>query len=207
MHINLMNQEQCYFALDLELNNAQDNSTVNPKIIQVGIALGNYNDYINESLVTHKWLLDPEEPIFEFITELTGISNEDIANHSISHEQLALELGHILTTHNCFVNPITWGGGDSTELKTEFQARGISFPHFGRRWIDVKTWYILHMLSIGKKPSGGLSSGLASLRLHFNGKPHRADEDALNTLRLFFEMIRRQSRLYQLITDANAVRI
>ncbi|CAM3797902.1 3'-5' exonuclease [Polynucleobacter brandtiae] len=200
-----MNQEQCYFALDLELNNAQDNSTVNPKIIQVGIALGNYDDYINESLVTHKWLLDPEEPIFEFITELTGIGNQDISNHSIPHEQLALKLGRILATHHCFVNPITWGCGDATELKSEFQTRGIAFPHFGRRWIDVKTWHTLHMLSIGKKPSGGLSSGLASLRLHFKGKPHRADDDALNTLRLFFAILERQSQYYQLISNAKKI--
>ena len=68
-----MDKEQCYFALDLELNNSQDNSTVNPKIIQIGLAVGNYNDYVNQSLSTYKWFLDPQEPIFEFITQLTGI--------------------------------------------------------------------------------------------------------------------------------------
>ena len=200
-----MNQKQCYFALDLELNNAQDNSTDNPKIIQVGIAFGTYEDFINQSLKTHAWLLDPQEPILEFITELTGISNINIADHAITHKALAQELSSILKNQNCFINPVTWGVGDSSKLKSEFQERGIAFPHFGRRWIDVKTWYTLHMLAIGKKPSGGLSSALASYKLHFNGRPHHADDDALNTLRLFFEMIRRQRQLYQFVKDAKAI--
>ena len=200
-----MNKEQCYFALDLELNNAEDNSTLNPKIIQVGMAVGNYHDYINQSLATYKWFLDPKEPIFEFITQLTGIRDQDISEHSVPHELVAKEIGEIITARNCFLNPITWGGGDSLELKADFKDRGISFPYFGRRWIDVKTWYSLHMLAIGKKPSGGLSSGLGSFKLHFLGTPHRADDDALNTLRLFFEILQRQNQIYQLVTDAKTI--
>jgi len=201
-----MDKEQCYFALDLELNNAQDNSTLNPKIIQIGLAVGNYHDYVNQSLSTYKWFLDPKEPIFEFITQLTGICNQDISDYAVPHEQVAKEIGEIITKRNCFVNPVTWGGGDSLELKAEFKDRGISFPHFGRRWIDVKTWYSLHMLAMGKKPSGGLSSGLGSFKLQFEGSPHRADVDALNTLRLFFEILHRHNQIYQLVTDAKAVK-
>jgi len=200
-----MNKEQCYFALDLELNNAQDNSTLNPKIIQVGIAVGSCHDYVNQSLVTYKWFLDPKEPIFEFITQLTGITNQDISDYSVPHAQVAKEIGEIITARNCFLNPISWGGGDSIELKAEFKDQGISFPHFGRRWVDVKTWYSLHMLAIGKKPSGGLSSALGSFKLQFVGTPHRADDDALNTLRLFFEILQRQNKIYQLVSDAKTI--
>ena len=202
-----MNQEQCYLSLDLELNNAPDNSTVNPKIIQVGIAIGSYLNYKNNSIAKYKWYLDPQEPIFEFITNLTGISNEDIIRNAVSHEQVAKEIGELIQAHQCFINPITWGGGDSTELKLEFINRGTHFPYFGRRWIDIKTWYTLHMLTNGKKPSGGLSSALGNFRLHFEGQPHRADDDALNTLRLFFEVMQRQHRLYQLVKDANLIKI
>ena len=127
-------------------------------------------------------------------------------HYAVPHEQVAKEIGEIITKRNCFVNPITWGGGDSLELKAEFKDRGISFPHFGRRWIDVKTWYSLHMLAMGKKPSGGLSSGLGSFKLQFEGNPHRADVDALNTLRLFFEILHRHNQIYQLVTDAKAVK-
>ena len=202
-----MNQEQCYLSLDLELNNAPDNLTVNPKIIQVGIAIGSYLNYKNNSIAKYKWYLDPQEPIFEFITNLTGISNEDIIRNAVSHEQVAKEIGELIQAHQCFINPITWGGGDSTELKLEFINRGTHFPYFGRRWIDIKTWYTLHMLTNGKKPSGGLSSALGNFRLHFEGQPHRADDDALNTLRLFFEVMQRQHRLYQLVKDVNVIKI
>jgi inhibitor of KinA sporulation pathway (predicted exonuclease) len=154
----------------------------------------------------YKWFLDPQEPIFEFITQLTGICNQDISDYAVPHEQAAKEIGEIISARNCFVNPITWGGGDSLELKSEFKDRGISFPYFGRRWIDVKTWYSLHMLAMGKKPSGGLSSGLGSFKLQFQGSPHRADVDALNTLRLFFEILHRHNRIYQLVSDARALK-
>ena len=123
-----MNQEQCYLSLDLELNNAPDNSTVNPKIIQVGIAIGSYLNYKNNSIAKYKWYLDPQEPIFEFITNLTGISNEDIIRNAVSHEQVAKEIGELIQAHQCFINPITWGGGDSTELKFEFINRGTIIP-------------------------------------------------------------------------------
>lgn len=200
-----MDQKQCYFSLDLELNNAQDNTTISPKIIQVGIAIGSYLNYKNDSIARYKWYLDPQEPILEFITNLTGISNEDIIRNAASHEQVAKEISGLIQAHQCFINPITWGGGDSTELKLEFKNRGVYFPYFGRRWIDVKTWYTLHMLAMGKKPSGGLSSALASFKLHFDGIPHRADDDAFNTLQLFFTILERQIQHYQLIRDARKI--
>jgi inhibitor of KinA sporulation pathway (predicted exonuclease) len=43
--------------------------------------------------------------------------------------------------------------------------------------------------------------------IHFKGVPHRADADALNTLNLFFEMMRRQHQLYKLVKDAKATLI
>ena len=143
-----MNKEQCYFALDLELNNAQDNSTLNPKIIQVGIAVGSCHDYVNQSLVTYKWFLDPKEPIFEFITQLTGITNQDISDYSVPHAQVAKEIGEIITERNCFLNPITWGGGDSLELKAEFKDQGISFPYF----MQVHTFHSSCVL-VGQVPA------------------------------------------------------
>ena len=121
-----MNKEQCYFAIDLELNNAEDNSTLNPKIIQIGIAVGSCHDYVNQSLVTYKWFLDPKEPIFEFITQLTGISDQDIPDYSVPHGQVAKEIGEIITERNCFLNPITWGGGDSLELYEEMLEKGVA---------------------------------------------------------------------------------
>jgi inhibitor of KinA sporulation pathway (predicted exonuclease) len=43
---------------------------------------------------------------------------------------------------------------------------------------------------------------MATYKMKFVGTPHRADDDAHNTLRLFFNIIDRQSRMYRLIDDA-----
>ena len=197
-----MVDNQSFIALDLELNNAPDNSTPNPKIIQVGIAIGDYEMYKSNTLVSHHWYLNPNEPIYPFITELTGITDEDVTTKSVTHEVLLSQLTAFIHRHKPFLNPVTWGGGDSTELKQEYIDRQIPFQLFGRRWIDVKTWYVLHMLTKGKKPSGGLRSALGEFKMHFQGTPHRADDDALNTLRLFFEIMERQRKLYDMLEVA-----
>ena len=108
---------------------------------------------------------------------------------------VARELGELIKEHKVFVNPVTWGGGDSSELLAEFSKNHADFPHFGRRWIDVKTWYTYLMLTKGKTPSGGLASAMGYFKLHFKGKAHRADVDAANTLALFFKLLERQDKL------------
>jgi inhibitor of KinA sporulation pathway (predicted exonuclease) len=195
----MVDKNQNYIALDLELNNAQDHSTPNPKIIQVGIAIGDYEMYQQGTLVSHHWYLNPEEPIYPFITELTGITDEDVTTKSVTHEVLLTQLTGFIQRYKPFVNPITWGGGDSTELKQEFIDRQIRFPLFGRRWVDVKTWYVLHMMTKGKRPAGGLRSAMGEFKMQFEGTPHRADDDALNTLRLFFKIMERQRKMYDMM--------
>ena len=93
----------------------------------------------------------------------------------------------------------------ATELKADFERWGVEFKNFGRRWIDVKTWYVLHMITKGKKPAGGLSSALGEYKMHFEGTPHRADVDAYNTLRLFFQILKKQGAMENLIKTAKEV--
>lgn len=200
-----MDNTKKYLALDLELNNAPDGSTPNPKIIQVGVAIGSMNQPKNEWLVKH-WFVKVNEPIYPFITELTGITNEDIKQYGMTHYEIGKELSNLINENGVFTNPVTWGGGDSTELKSEFEVNGIHFPHFGRRWVDVKTWYVLHMLSKGKNPKGGLSSAMAEFGLKFEGEAHRADVDAFNTLALFFAILSRQNMLNNIIQTAKGVK-
>ena len=194
-----MNKNDVYLALDLELNNAEDGSTPNPPIIQVGVAVGNYANYINNNFITRKWYFDPHETIFPFITRLTGITDEDVVTKSVTHQQFAEEFGDMMKLYKPFVNPVTWGGGDSSELKKEMVDRNIPFPFFGHRWIDVKTWYVLRLLANGKRPAGGLSSAMNTFKMKFQGEAHRADVDALNTLRLFFCILERQEKIQTMI--------
>ena len=200
-----MNAVKTYLALDLELNNAQDGSTPNPKIIQVGVAWGTWDHYAENCLETRKWYIDPGELIYPEITELTGITDLDIKTHAVSHQVVADELGEIITKNDSFINPVTWGGGDTLELQAEFRERNIRFPYFGRRWIDVKTWHIFHMISQNRSTSGGLKGSMSRHGLQFEGTPHRADVDAFNTLRLFFKMLDRQDRVNYLLKVAKEI--
>ena len=187
-----------FLALDLELNQPSG------KIIQVGIAIGDKNTRF-EDYVVRKWLIDPQEPISEFINDLTGITDSDIRAEAYSHEYVARELSELIKEHKCFVNPVTWGGGDSGELLAEFSKNHADFPHFDRRWIDVKTWYTYLMLTRGKAPSGGLASAMGYFKLHFKGKAHRADVDAANTLALFFKLLERQAQLESILDSAKNI--
>lgn len=185
-----------YLSLDLELNNSRE-GLVDPKIIQVGISVGNYDLGI---LMTKSWFLDPEESIYEYITELTGISNFEIAQYSVSMETMSRELSEIIKKYECFVNPVTWGAGDAVKLITDLKSKNIYFPHFGRRELDVKQIYTYLMISQDRSVKSGLSSALGRFKLQFKGKPHRADADAENTLILFFKLIERQKKLEELLS-------
>ena len=187
-----------FLALDLELNQPSG------KIIQVGIAIGDKNTRF-EDYVVRKWYIDPQEPISEFINDLTGITDSDIRAEAYSHEHVARELSELIKEHKVFVNPVTWGGGDSVELLAEFCKNHADFLHFGRRWIDIKTWYTYLMLTRGKAASGGLASAMGYFKLHFKGKAHRADVDAANTLALFFKLLDRQARLESILDSAKNI--
>lgn len=191
-----------YISLDLELNNDPNGSTPIPKIIQVGICVGNLNDGI---ILTQDWIVDPDEDIYPFITVLTGITNSDIREQSVSLEKVAKDLSAIINKYQCFVNPVTWGSGDVTYLINEFKQCGIHFPHFGRRELDVKQLYIFLMQSQNKSLKGGLASAMGRFHLPFNGKAHRADDDAKNTLLFYFELLKRQKTLENIITQIKSI--
>lgn len=193
-----MSPSQTYLALDLELNQPSG------EIIQVGIAIANFQQTQSQYL-TKQWLIDPFESINPEITTLTGISCLDIKEKAVSREQMAAELAALIVEHKVFVNPITWGGGDCTELLEEFNKQGIVFPHFGRRWIDVKTFHVMLMLAQGKSHAGGLKSVMGKYGLPFAGMPHRADVDASNTLRLFFKLLERHAAMESIVQLAKKV--
>jgi inhibitor of KinA sporulation pathway (predicted exonuclease) len=183
-------RDQNFISIDLELNNKNDGTT--PKIIQVGVSIG--SPVRPDDIKTFSWYLDPEEEITPFITKLTGIDNQLIKEKSVDHKTVAEELGALININKCFVNPVTWGQGDADELKAEFRERNINFPFFGRRILDVKTLYVFNQMVQGKSPSGGLRKSMISYGLTFEGQSHRAEIDALNTLRFFFYFLEKQRK-------------
>lgn len=192
-------KDQKYFSIDLELNNKNDGTI--PKIIEVGVAFG--TPIRPEEITRYNWYLDPEEKITDFISNLTGITDEIIKEKAVSHETVAEELGSLIQLWNCFPNPVVWGQGDTDGLKAEFKERNIRFPFFGRRIFDVKTICVFNQMVQGKSPGGGLRKCMNSYGLTFEGEPHRAAVDATNTLRFFFYFLnterKRQETIQQLI--------
>jgi inhibitor of KinA sporulation pathway (predicted exonuclease) len=193
-----MDKNTPFLALDLEMNQPSNN------IIQVGITLGSRMQSDEEWLV-RQWILDPLEPVAEPITVLTGITDEDVRTQAVTWRQMARELGALIDEHKPFINPVTWGAGDSAELRAGMQKRDIEFPYFGRRWVDVKTVHSFLALTQGKNPSGGLSRTMTHYKLQFLGEQHRAHHDAFNTLRLFLRLMERQESLDGMVTLAKAV--
>ena len=181
-----------FFCIDLELNNKNDKTV--PKIIQVGCAFANIST--PDDIKVFSWYLDPQEPIAPFITKLTGITDEIIKEKSVSHEIVAQELGELLRFYEIHSSPVVWGGSpkfsDSEELKVEFRERGIDFPFFGNRVIDVKTIFTFNQILKQRTKKSGLQKAMKSYGLDFVGKAHNAEDDARNTLRFFFHLLYRQ---------------
>lgn len=194
-------RDQNYFALDLELNNLKNGEQ--PRIIEVGICIG--SPLRPNDLIVKNWYLDPEESITPFITSLTGITDEVIAEKAVPHTSVATQLGDLINEYKCFTNPITWGQGDADELQAEFKERGINFPHFGRRIFDVKTIYVFRQMVYGRAVSGGLKKAMQSYGLNFIGEQHRASVDAENTLRLFFHLLQRERSVVDCIQGLSAL--
>jgi DNA polymerase III epsilon subunit-like protein len=186
---------QPFLSLDLEMNQPSG------RIIQVGVAVGKRGQQDSEYL-TRSWLLSPSEPIAPNITALTGISDEHIARGAVPLEQMAQELSALITEHTPFINPVTWGGGDTELLLRTIRESGLEFLHFGRRWLDVKTMASVDAMAQGRKPTGGLGSVMGRYKLSVKGTPHRADVDAFNTLRLFFHLLDQRARLHTLVEQA-----
>ena len=192
--------DKYFFALDLEMNQAE-NSAHTGKIIQVGLAIGNLEQNIKEYEL-FDWYVDPNEKIYPRITELTGITNQDIQEKSTHIEDIYNKIYEKIYHYNCYPNPVVWGAGDSSLLKQTFLDQLGYCKMFGHRDIDVKTLHTFFQLSKEKPTSSSLKSALSNIKIKFEGEPHRAHHDAANTLFLFSELVKRQRTANKIFEEA-----
>ncbi len=176
-------------ALDLEMN------MPSRKIIEIGVVIG---DTDSQNIIEEKnWLIKVDEPITEFITDLTGI-NDKMLESGIDLVAAYRELMDFRKKHDPFINPLVWGGGDvdhlvkqvSTYEQWPFIAAEYGEQPFGRRIIDAKTLFVSWRIANGDIPNGGLAKSLTKFGLSFKGKKHRAMDDARNTFIIYCEMLK-----------------
>lgn len=168
-------------AIDLEMNQPSE------KIIQIGVVIGNINS--GEILKEKSYSIKIDEPLNPYIISLTKITDENLQK-GISLLEAYNELKIIHKEYNCFINPITWGGGDSQELRIQLGLEKEKFL-FGRRWIDAKTLYCSYRIANKQFPAGGLAKALTNLKLKFKGQKHNALDDARNTFIIYYNLIKK----------------
>jgi inhibitor of KinA sporulation pathway (predicted exonuclease) len=185
--------------LDLEYNCDGKNPTED--IIQVGIAIGSPS---NNVFLQESYLVRPKDKnitLHPFITELTGITQESYDQEAVSWDVVVDRIAKLHNRYDPFVNPVTWGLTDASDLISTVKSEGLDFPFFGRRIIDVKHFFLFIEAAKGRSMSGGLRGAMKKHHLNFNGTPHRADVDANNTLRFFFHLLERQSILEETVNN------
>lgn len=173
---------EIFTFLDLEMNQPCGH------IIQVGAVIGNI--VTGEVLEKYSEHTKDDCPISEYITNLTGITQKDIDQNGIELVDAYIGLAKIHVSYNSFMNPVTWGGGDSYTLKDQLNRQSCSVDWvFGRRHIDAKTLFQAYRFSQGLKPHGGLANSMRKFDLSFVGAKHNALDDSYNTFRIFQKLL------------------
>lgn len=180
-------------SIDIELNQAGDPKA--PKVIEIGaVAFKSHNGLVLDTFHTY---VDPKEPIIEFITNLTGITDEKVTGApSIKEAYFLLKEFH--KKHKCFSNPVLWGSGVRNDSHTIWEEASVEEPNFmGYRVIDAKTLYQSLRIYRNESVKGGLNSSLNKLGMKWDekyGPPHRALADAYNTYRGWYHIVSNGSK-------------
>lgn len=175
-------------SIDLEMNQPSG------KIIQIGLCRGNV--LTGEIFDKKRIYVKIDEPLQEFIINLTGITEDKLAKDGISLQE-AYE--QVVEFHKLseLKNPLAWGAGDTRELKEQLELQGMKFSPgfgvdshlptfcFGFRCFDVKQSYQEKMIMMGKNTQGGLAGAMRKFKFPFEGKKHDGMDDAVNTFRFY----------------------
>lgn len=171
-------------SLDCEFNQPSR------KCIQIGAAV--YDARSGQLIAEFETYVNPGEPIQPFITELTGITDRDVANAPKILE--AYEMLHDFHTRNqVFRNPIVWGSGYRNDSQTLHEESGVLVENFmGFRVIDAKSILQSIQMFRSKQVGGGLQNACEKiLKIGFEGDQHRALTDAKNTFRVWHHLVRK----------------
>lgn len=166
-------------SLDLELNQPSQ------KIIQIGACVGDLKT--GEIFEELRLYVKIDEPLNPYIIQLTGVTEEHLATEGLELKTAYAAMADMHLRHDCLINPLTWGGGDSLELRQ--QLGEVEKFCFGRRWLDIKTVFQFHQMAKDQKIQAGLAKALTRVGMAFKGRKHDALDDAINTFKLAAKLL------------------
>lgn len=188
-------------SIDIELNQLNDK----PKVIEIGAVA--FKSHTGEIIETFQTYINPQEEITPFITDLTKITNENVANAPLISEGYRL-LKDFHHKHRCPRNPIVWGSGVRNDSNTIWLESGVEEDNFmGFRVIDAKTLYQSYKMHTNGKLKNGLKASCESLGIGWDGKygeSHGALADSHNTARIWFYLISKMANGFKI--DPNKIR-
>jgi inhibitor of KinA sporulation pathway (predicted exonuclease) len=168
-----------FISLDLEMNKPSDS------IIEVGFCVGDLNT--KSILEKRSYIINCKEDINPYITELTGITQDQVNNGTTLQEAYE-EIKKLHNQYDCFKNYVQWGHGDSEKLKQDLGLNGEVFSG-GRRTIDVKTLFQSYRLANQLPIQGGLARSMTKMGLKFQGRKHSGVDDSINTFYMFCSIL------------------
>jgi len=178
-------------SIDLELNQPSG------KIISIGAVVGDIDT--GEIIEQFHKYVKIDEPVSEYIQKLTGITDKHLNEEGVSLIEAYQALTN-LHKQSSFTNPVAWGGGDSTELRSQLKNYGFELSPgfvkdnlpkycFGFREFDCKQRFQEFCILQGRSLQSGLKKAMNRCGLSFEGTPHNALCDALNTFKFYHYLL------------------
>lgn len=150
------------------------------KIIEIGaVAVDFKSNGTSKKMSEFQTYCNPNETITEYITNLTGISDDVVKDAPQIKD--ALSMFWDWSTANKTSQFIAWGR-DMEMLRNASTNLNIYFPN--TRELDLKSMSAWFKLIENMPARGGLFSTLENFNLSFDGRQHSALADADNTAKL-----------------------
>ncbi len=167
-------------SIDLEMNKPKN------EIIQLGYVIFDVKTG-KQKLKSFINIYTPE-PIDPFITQLTGLTQEDCSARPQTLQYAYDKMVQNITKWQCTKHPVQWGL-DHYELRKQLGLEWKDYI-FRPRGIDIKALYQSWAMALPQsKTVAGLAKAMVNLGMEFEGEQHRAHIDAHNTMRVYLALL------------------
>ncbi len=174
--------------VDLELNQPSG------KVIQIGAV--RINIRTGEILSKFNTYVNPEETLDPYIVDLCHITQEQVDSAPTIVPALKAWWGWVDGKH------VGAWGRDVKLLADLSNELGVDTPHFST--YDLLPMGTILRNGVVNGGSGGLRKTMTTFGLDFEGQPHNALDDALNTAKLAFtwvDMVSKYTKIREVLND------